>query len=70
MTLDARDLSHQPSTTPEDEAMRQHARELHEWLLHLEGWVEKQLAATQALVELLAESRADGYATSRGGRKP
>jgi hypothetical protein len=44
-----------------------HSRELHEWLSHLESWVETQLAATKALVAMLDDE--DDMA-SIGGPEP
>ncbi len=62
MALDVRGEARRRSDTPEKEVLRERSVELREWLVHLGCWVETQMAATQALVDLLAESREPGLA--------
>ena len=57
MALEVGEEADRIRATPEQVVLRERADELREWLLHLEGWVELQMAATRALVALLEDSR-------------
>jgi len=69
MALEVGQEADRLQATPEQEVLRERADELREWLLHLESWVELQMAATRALVALLEESRESVDRRSPGGAK-